>query len=157
MGSGPQRQRVLLPAACYRSRLQPPLLAPLAVLEQVFLAHPHWQLLHAREERGVRLSIVRALAFLADRRDEVLSEVLGALEGGLLLQQSRRAGSPHGRDAVTSRSGTAVRIRPFFDHMHLPPDIKRDRVPAPGISFEVPNIPGLIERIRQEFLQTESA
>jgi len=45
----------------------------------------------------------------------------------------------------------------FPHHMHLPPDIKRNRVPAPGISFEEPNLPGLIERIRQEFLQTESA
>jgi hypothetical protein len=30
-------------------------------------------------------------------------------------------------------------------HLHRHPDIKRNRQPAPGISFTVPNLPTLIE------------
>src|SRR2546426_961191 len=30
-------------------------------------------------------------------------------------------------------------------HKHVPPDIKHNRIPAPGISFEHPNLPFLIE------------
>jgi uncharacterized protein DUF6516 len=37
-------------------------------------------------------------------------------------------------------------------HKHVPPDIKHNRVPAPGISFEQPNLPTLIEDIAREFL-----
>jgi hypothetical protein len=32
------------------------------------------------------------------------------------------------------------------------PDIKHNRVPAPGISFEQPNLPFLIEEIEREIL-----
>jgi hypothetical protein len=32
-------------------------------------------------------------------------------------------------------------------HKHVLPDIKHNRVPAPGISFEHPNLPTLIEAI----------
>lgn len=32
-------------------------------------------------------------------------------------------------------------------HKHVPPDIKRHRVPAPGMSFTEPNLPYLIEEI----------
>jgi len=35
-------------------------------------------------------------------------------------------------------------------HKHILPDIKHNRVPAPGISFEQPNLPGLIEEIKRE-------
>lgn len=34
-------------------------------------------------------------------------------------------------------------------HKHIPPDIKHHRVPAPGLSFEQPNIPFLIGEIEQ--------
>jgi hypothetical protein len=34
-------------------------------------------------------------------------------------------------------------------HKHIPPDIKHDRVPAPGFSFTEPNLPHLIEEIEQ--------
>lgn len=39
-------------------------------------------------------------------------------------------------------------------HKHVPPDIKHHRVPAPGISFERPNLPHLIEEIEQDILST---
>ncbi len=34
-------------------------------------------------------------------------------------------------------------------HKHIPPDIKHNRVPAPGLSFTEPNLPRLIEEIQQ--------
>ena len=37
-------------------------------------------------------------------------------------------------------------------HKHIPPDIKRHRVPAPEINFEQPNLPALIEEIEREIL-----
>lgn len=38
-------------------------------------------------------------------------------------------------------------------HKHIPPNIKRNRVPAPGLSFTKPNIPYLAEEIERELLQ----
>ncbi|MBI3972725.1 MAG: hypothetical protein HY332_15725 [Chloroflexi bacterium] len=40
-------------------------------------------------------------------------------------------------------------------HQHVQPNIRHNRVPAPGISLERPNLPGLIEAIEQEFLGDE--
>lgn len=37
-------------------------------------------------------------------------------------------------------------------HKHLPPDIKHNRVPAPGLSFTQPNLPFLIAEIEKSFL-----
>ena len=37
-------------------------------------------------------------------------------------------------------------------HKHVPPDIKRHRVPAPGLSFARPNLPFLVEEIEREVL-----
>ena len=37
-------------------------------------------------------------------------------------------------------------------HKHILPDIKQHRVPAPGISFEQPNVPSLIGEIVREVL-----
>lgn len=34
-------------------------------------------------------------------------------------------------------------------HKHLPPDIKRHRIPAPELSFTKPNLPFLIQEIEQ--------
>lgn len=39
-------------------------------------------------------------------------------------------------------------------HKHIPPDIKHNRVPAPEISFEQPNLPSLIEKIERDILQS---
>jgi len=38
-------------------------------------------------------------------------------------------------------------------HKHIPPDIKRHRVPAPGIRFDQPNLPFLIREIEDTLLQ----
>jgi hypothetical protein len=40
----------------------------------------------------------------------------------------------------------------FPHHLHVPPDIKHNRVPAPSISFEQPNLPFLIEEIERGIL-----
>ncbi len=37
-------------------------------------------------------------------------------------------------------------------HKHVPPDIKHHRVPAPGLSFDQPNLPLLIEEVEHGFL-----
>jgi hypothetical protein len=37
-------------------------------------------------------------------------------------------------------------------HKHIPPDLRHNRVPAHGISFEQPNLPTLIEEIEREIL-----
>ena len=36
-------------------------------------------------------------------------------------------------------------------HKHVPPDIKHNRIPAPGLSFTQPNLPFLIQEIEQAF------
>jgi hypothetical protein len=37
-------------------------------------------------------------------------------------------------------------------HKHIPPDIKRHRVPAPGLSFTAPNLPLLIREVEHTCL-----
>jgi hypothetical protein len=37
-------------------------------------------------------------------------------------------------------------------HKHIPPDIRHNRIPAPGLQFTSPNLPFLIEEIEQELL-----
>lgn len=37
-------------------------------------------------------------------------------------------------------------------HKHIPPNIKRNRIPAPGLSFVEPNLPFLIEEVLQTVL-----
>ena len=32
-------------------------------------------------------------------------------------------------------------------HMHIPPDIKHNRIPAPGISFSKPNLPAILTEV----------
>jgi hypothetical protein len=34
-------------------------------------------------------------------------------------------------------------------HKHIPPDIKHNRIPAPNLSFDRPNLPALIEEIEE--------
>ena len=38
-------------------------------------------------------------------------------------------------------------------HKHVLPDIKHNRIPAPGLSFTQPNLPLLIEEIERELLR----
>ena len=40
-------------------------------------------------------------------------------------------------------------------HKHIPPNIKRNRIPAPQMSFERPNLPELIQEI-EELINKES-
>jgi hypothetical protein len=35
-------------------------------------------------------------------------------------------------------------------HKHVPPDIKRHRIPAPGLRFDDPNLPQLIDEIERQ-------
>ncbi len=39
-------------------------------------------------------------------------------------------------------------------HKHIPPNIKRNRIPAPDLTFTAPNLPFLIEEIEQTVLST---
>lgn len=41
-------------------------------------------------------------------------------------------------------------------HKHVPPNIKRNRVPAPGLSFTKPNLPQIIEEIEALVAQSQS-
>lgn len=41
-------------------------------------------------------------------------------------------------------------------HKHVLPDIKHNHIPGPGISFEQPNLPNLIEEIVREVLPQSS-
>lgn len=38
-------------------------------------------------------------------------------------------------------------------HKHIPPNIKHNRITAPGLSFDKPNLPFLIEEIKNIFLK----
>jgi hypothetical protein len=46
----------------------------------------------------------------------------------------------------------AVLARTYPHHKHTPPNIKRNRIPAPDLSFTRLNLPFLIEEIEQEIL-----
>jgi Family of unknown function (DUF6516) len=37
----------------------------------------------------------------------------------------------------------------FPHHKHIPPEIKRNRIPAPNISFTNPNLPFLLQEIEE--------
>ena len=51
---------------------------------------------------------------------------------------------PHPNDPTLSST--------FPHHKHIPPDIKHHRVLAPGLSFDRPNLPFLIEEIERDLL-----
>ncbi len=42
-------------------------------------------------------------------------------------------------------------------HKHVPPDIKHNRIPAPGLRFSHPNIPFLIREIEETLLGADSS
>ena len=48
---------------------------------------------------------------------------------------------PHPNDPILAKT--------FPHHKHIPPDIKRNRIPAPEMSFDHPNIQILIQQIEQ--------
>ncbi len=39
----------------------------------------------------------------------------------------------------------------FPHHKHLPPNLRENRVPAPGVSFDSPNLDVVLEDVRQEW------
>jgi hypothetical protein len=39
----------------------------------------------------------------------------------------------------------------FPHHRHLPPNLRDNRLPAPGISFEAPNIDVVVEDVRRDW------
>ncbi len=41
-------------------------------------------------------------------------------------------------------------------HKHIPPNIKRNRIPAPQMSFTKPNLPELIQEVQDLIEQTEN-
>ena len=46
-----------------------------------------------------------------------------------------------------------VSLRPTFPHhKHVAPNIKRHRIPAPGLSFDTVNLPVLIQEIERDLL-----
>ena len=45
----------------------------------------------------------------------------------------------------------------FPHHKHVPPNIKRNRMPAPGISFTHPNLPFVIHEVEKDILGSEMA
>jgi hypothetical protein len=45
----------------------------------------------------------------------------------------------------------------FPHHQHVPPDIKRNRLPARGLSFERPNLPKLIDELSQGIQDQQAA
>jgi hypothetical protein len=40
----------------------------------------------------------------------------------------------------------------FPHHKHLPPDLRNNRVPAPGIPFDAPNLDVVMKNVRQHWL-----
>jgi hypothetical protein len=44
----------------------------------------------------------------------------------------------------------------FPHHKHIPPNLRHHRVPAPGISFESPNLDVVLEDIRRDWLQPKT-
>ena len=41
-------------------------------------------------------------------------------------------------------------------HKHVPPNIKRNRIPAPGLSFSQPNLPQIVAEIEALIAQNQS-
>lgn len=41
----------------------------------------------------------------------------------------------------------------FPHHKHIPPNLRNNRVPAPGISFNAPNLDLVLEDVRQQWIQ----
>ena len=54
---------------------------------------------------------------------------------------------PHPNDPALASS--------YPHHKHVPPNVKRNRIPAPAISFQEPNLPFLIHEIESLILQDD--
>jgi hypothetical protein len=92
---------------------------------------------------GIRLEVTEVLDF-GERRIEDYGYTVYRGEERLYWYDSQ----PHPNDP--SLAGTHPH------HKHLPPDIKHNRVPAPGLRFTQPNLPFLIEEVLSIVLPNES-
>jgi len=91
--------------------------------------------------RGLRLRMREELDFDAERITSYGYEIY---RGGERLYWYDDF--PHPNDQTLAST--------FPHHKHIPPDIKRNRVPAPEISFTRPNLPVLLREIGE--LESES-
>ncbi len=89
---------------------------------------------------GVRLRIIEAINLRKGRIEEYGYEVYQGHEK-LYWYDSW----PHPNDASLAST------HPHHKHVH--PDIKRNRIPAPELSFVHPNLPVLIEEIARDILK----
>jgi hypothetical protein len=85
-------------------------------------------------KNGLRLRILEELDFDAELISSYGYEVYRGSEKLYWYDDF-----PHPKDPKLASS--------FPHHKHIPPDIKRHRIPAPHISFNRPNLPILIEEI----------
>ncbi|MDW8326692.1 MAG: DUF6516 family protein [Anaerolineales bacterium] len=100
--------------------------------------------------RGRRIAVVQGEVTFAQGFRLTVKERLSVQAEGLLIESYgyelwRGADKlawydpqPHPEPALAST---------YPHHKHIPPDIKHNRVPAPGISFSQPNLPLLIGEI----------
>jgi hypothetical protein len=89
-----------------------------------------------RFENGLELRVSETIDFVAGQ----ISDYSYTLFRG---QERIRWYDPQPHPEVSELAGT------FPHHYHMPPDIKHNRQPAPGISFTSPNLPPLIVEIAQ--------
>ncbi len=91
-------------------------------------------------EKGVKLRVLERIDFDA-ARIEYYSYTVYRGEERLYWYDPQ----PHPDDPTLAST--------YPHHKHIPPDIKRHRVPAPELSFERPNLPFLIQEIEKTLLQ----
>jgi hypothetical protein len=96
-----------------------------------------------RLRNGLELRVSEVLDFVAGRISDYSYTVLQGKE-------RIRWYDPQPHPEVPELAGT------FPHHYHEPPNIKRNRRPAPGISFTAPNLPSLIAEIARLGLQPAS-
>jgi hypothetical protein len=129
-------------------------------------------LIYSLQERYPR--ILRSTLVLA-----TIGATLAKLEGQVIFADDVvldvwelidfEAGHIHSYSYETYRAGEKLAWYDPFEHPHIPelastyphhkhvlPDIKHNHIPAPGISFEQPNLPTLIEEIIREVLPQSS-
>lgn len=106
--------------------------------------------------RGAQRAIVAGEVTFADSYRLVVYEIVNARYGSLRLtdygyevwygdqQLYWYDSQPHPNDP------TLASTHPH--HKHVPPDIKHNRIVAPGLSFTQPNLPFLIAEIEQTLL-----
>ena len=89
-------------------------------------------------DRGYRLSISERLS---QENDGVIIIAYGYELWHNAAKISWYDSQPHPNDPTLASSHP--------HHKHIPPNIKRNRIPAPQMSFKHPNLPVLIEEIAQ--------